>query len=166
MGYWEAERVVLNALAADAAVQFDFCTRSQRVIGDCAFGDYFLASPRHGDQCSDDERKTVFQAWQERVRVDLFLWHRIQKISASTSSGLTRRNSATSGGSAFSQHGECSHESKASHRTGKRVGWSEWSGGMPDPQANNAESSLTRAHLWTPLVGTLSSTTSPSCKPK
>ena len=121
MGYREVERVVLNSLAADAALQFDFCTRSQRVMGDCAFGDYFLASPRHGDHCSDDERKTVFQAWEERVRVDVFLWDRIQKISASTSSGLTRRNSATADGSAFSQHGECSHESKASHRTGKRL---------------------------------------------
>ena len=49
MGYREVERVVLNALAADAALQFDFCSRSQRVMGDCAFGDYFLASPRNGE---------------------------------------------------------------------------------------------------------------------
>jgi hypothetical protein len=82
------------------------------------FGLKYRSSFHH---CSDDQRKTVFQAWEERVRVDVFLWHRIQKISASTSSGLTRQNSATAGGSAFSQHGECSHESKASHRTGQQL---------------------------------------------
>jgi hypothetical protein len=43
------ERFVFNALAADAALQFGFCSRSQRVKGGCTFGDYFLESPRHGE---------------------------------------------------------------------------------------------------------------------
>jgi hypothetical protein len=38
------ERVVLNALATDAALPPDFCNRCQHAVGNCAFGDYFLAS--------------------------------------------------------------------------------------------------------------------------
>jgi len=44
------ERVVLNALALDTDLLPDSCDEYRRYRKwNCAFGDYFLASPRHGE---------------------------------------------------------------------------------------------------------------------